>query len=81
MADFVENYIATAATDPATAFGMLTPAFQQQSGGMSGYVRFWGDVTQRQGPGRLGGPGHARGELHLPLREASRRAAPRTTWC
>ncbi|MDX6372190.1 MAG: eukaryotic-like serine/threonine-protein kinase, partial [Nocardioidaceae bacterium] len=44
MVDFVENYIATASSDPAAAFDMLTPAFQQQSGGMSGYVQFWGDV-------------------------------------
>jgi hypothetical protein len=44
MVDFVEHYIATASSDPTAAFDMLTPAFQQQSGGMSGYVQFWGDV-------------------------------------
>jgi eukaryotic-like serine/threonine-protein kinase len=48
MVDFVENYIATASSDPAAAFDMLTPAFQQQSGGMSGYVRFWGDVRSAE---------------------------------
>jgi hypothetical protein len=44
MVDFVEGYIQTAVADPAAAFEMLTPAFQEHSGGMEGYVGFWGDV-------------------------------------
>jgi serine/threonine protein kinase len=44
MTDFVETYIATAASDPRAAFDMLTPAFQEQSNGLTGYEAFWGDV-------------------------------------
>ncbi len=44
MVDFLENYIATASSDPAAAFAMLTPSFQEQSKGMAGYEAFWGDV-------------------------------------
>ena len=44
MAAFVENYIETAVRDPAQAFEMLTPAFQEKSGGFEGYVEFWGEV-------------------------------------
>ena len=44
MIDFVETYIATASSDPATAFDMLTPAFQEHSNGLTGYEDFWGDV-------------------------------------
>ena len=45
MTSFVEDYIQTAVTDPASAFAMLTPAFQKQSGGLEGYEGFWGDVS------------------------------------
>ena len=44
MIDFIETYIATASSDPAQAFEMLTPAFQQESHGLTGYEEFWGDV-------------------------------------
>jgi hypothetical protein len=44
MVGFIENYIATASSDPAAAFAMLTPAFQEQSRGMAGYEEFWGGV-------------------------------------
>ncbi len=44
MVDFIETYIATASSDPAEAFDMLTPAFQEQSHGLTGYEDFWGDV-------------------------------------
>ena len=44
MADFLRTYIATASSDPAEAFDMLTPAFQQESNGLTGYEQFWGDV-------------------------------------
>ena len=36
MVDFVRTYIATASSDPESAFAMLTPAFQDQSRGLSG---------------------------------------------
>ncbi len=44
MVDFIDNYIETASHDPAAAFDMLTPAFQEKSHGLSGYEGFWGDV-------------------------------------
>jgi hypothetical protein len=44
MEGFIGDYLATAASDPVTAYGMLTPAFQQQSGGMPGYRGFWDQV-------------------------------------
>jgi hypothetical protein len=45
MTSFVEDYIATAVSDPAQAFTMLTSSFQEESGGIEGYEGFWGDVT------------------------------------
>ena len=45
MEAFVAGYLTAAATDPATGFAMLTPEFQEASGGLSGYTAFWGDVT------------------------------------
>jgi hypothetical protein len=44
MVDFVQDYIQTASSDPEAAFAMLTPAFQDESNGLSGYEGFWGDV-------------------------------------
>ena len=48
MTDFLETYIATASSDPQAAFDMLTPAFQKRSGGMTGYLRFWGNVRSAE---------------------------------
>ncbi len=48
MIDFVETYIATASSDPAKAFAMLTPAFQRASHGFTGYEQFWGDVRSTE---------------------------------
>ncbi|UDY22874.1 serine/threonine-protein kinase [Nocardioides sp. Kera G14] len=42
---FVQDYLATAPTSPKDGFAMLTPEYQEQSGGLSGYESFWGDVT------------------------------------
>lgn len=42
---FVTDYLRTAAADPDAGFAMLTPSFQQASGGLSGYTDFWGQVT------------------------------------
>jgi len=44
MEEFVTTYLSTAVDDPGQAFTMLTPAFQQHSGGIEGYEGFWGDV-------------------------------------
>lgn len=45
MEDFVASYLDTVVADPASAFGMLTPAFQEASGGFDDYRAFWGEVT------------------------------------
>ncbi|MFT4265369.1 MAG: hypothetical protein QM572_18460, partial [Nocardioides sp.] len=42
---FVADYLATAPTDPAAGFAMLTPAYQGESGGLSGYEAFWSKVS------------------------------------
>jgi serine/threonine protein kinase len=44
MTSFIRDYIDTAVSDPSSAFEMLTPEFQRQSGGLRGYESFWGDV-------------------------------------
>jgi len=49
MQQFVEDYIATAAASPERGFALLTPQFQRESGGLSGYTnRFWGNVQDAQ---------------------------------
>jgi hypothetical protein len=45
MAAFASSYVETAAADPRAGFAMLTPGYQAESGGLSGYRGFWGDVT------------------------------------
>ena len=49
MRSFVRGYVAAVSSDPASAWPMLTPKFQRQSGGFVAYRRFWGRV----GPGRI----------------------------
>jgi serine/threonine protein kinase len=44
MMSFIRDYIDTAVSDPASAFDMLTPEFQQESHGLEGYESFWGEV-------------------------------------
>ena len=46
MEAFVQTYIQTASSDPEQAFGMLTPAFQEKSKGLSAYEEFWGHVSE-----------------------------------
>lgn len=43
---FVTNYLTTASSDPASGYTMLTPQFQAESGGLSGYRGFWGHVVK-----------------------------------
>jgi hypothetical protein len=45
VATFVKGYLATAPTDQSRAFAMLTPSYQQASGGLSGYTSFWSQVA------------------------------------
>jgi serine/threonine protein kinase len=44
MEDFISQYLATAPSDPESAFQMLTPGFQEESGGIEGYRGFWDTV-------------------------------------
>jgi serine/threonine protein kinase len=48
MEQFVGDYLATAVSDPATGYTMLTPAFQQESGGLEGYRGFWDTVESAE---------------------------------
>ncbi len=49
MKSFIRSYIAAVSTDPDTAWKMLTPKFQRESGGLATYRDFWDGV----GPGRI----------------------------
>ena len=44
MEDFIRTYLATVTSNPDTAFSMLTPGFQQASGGIGGYRGFWDTI-------------------------------------
>ena len=44
MDEFVATYLATVTTDPEAAFDMLTPGFQEASGGYEDYIGYWGTV-------------------------------------
>ncbi len=44
MEAFITDYLATAPSDPEAGFRMLTPEFQQASGGLEGYRGFWDTV-------------------------------------
>ena len=44
MEDFISQYLATAPSDPESTFQMLTPKFQEDSGGIEGYRGFWDTV-------------------------------------
>jgi hypothetical protein len=48
MEQFIGDYLTIAASDPATGYTMLTPAFQQESGGLEGYRSFWDTVESAQ---------------------------------
>ncbi|MGZ4474918.1 MAG: serine/threonine-protein kinase [Nocardioides sp.] len=43
---FVMTYLQTASSDPPRGFAMLTPDYQRRSGGLAGYLRFWGKVRK-----------------------------------
>jgi serine/threonine protein kinase len=46
MSSFVRDYVAAVSSDPASAWPMLTPKFQRESGGLDAYRRFWSGVGQ-----------------------------------
>ena len=44
MEQFIEDYLTTVTSDPESTFAMLTPAFQEQSGGLDRYAGFWSTI-------------------------------------
>ncbi len=44
MESFVRGYVSALSSDPATAWKMLTPKFQRESGGFAKYRKFWSGV-------------------------------------
>ena len=42
---FIEDYVTTVAEDPSKSWEMLTPKFQQESGGFEKYQSFWDAAT------------------------------------
>lgn len=45
MKSFINDYVTTVSTDPATSWKMLTPKFQRESGGFEKYRNFWDPAT------------------------------------
>ncbi len=45
MEAFIRDYVATVAEDPSRSWTMLTPKFQQESGGFTKYRQFWDAAT------------------------------------
>ncbi len=43
---FITDYLATAPSSPKTTFEMLTPDFQQASGGLGGYSGYWETISE-----------------------------------
>jgi serine/threonine protein kinase len=42
---FIDDYVTTVSTDPSKSWQMLTPKFQQESGGFDKYNAFWSPAT------------------------------------
>ncbi len=42
---FIRDYVSAVSTDPSKSWMMLTPKFQQESGGFDKYQRFWDPAT------------------------------------
>lgn len=45
VTDFVNSYMSMVTSDPQAAFALLTPEFQRQSGGYSGYIGWWSTIA------------------------------------
>jgi hypothetical protein len=45
MGAFIRDYVSTVSDNPDQAWTMLTPKFQQESGGLDHYRRFWESAT------------------------------------
>jgi serine/threonine protein kinase len=48
METFIRDYLQLVVTDPEAAFERLTPGFQDDSGGLDGYLDFWGGVNKTE---------------------------------
>jgi hypothetical protein len=48
METFVEDYLATATSNPEAAWRQLTPAFQRASGSFSDYLAWWGQIEKAE---------------------------------
>ena len=48
MEEFIATYLATVTSDSRSAFAMLTPEFQSESNGLSGYRGFWGTIADAE---------------------------------
>jgi len=48
MENFIRNYLSTVTSNPDAAYAMLTPSFQQASGGLSGYRGFWDTIRSAE---------------------------------
>ncbi len=42
---FIRTYVAAVASDPDSAYQMLSPKFQQESGGIDSYRKYWSGAT------------------------------------
>ena len=45
MESFIRDYVTTVSNDPSSSWKMLTPKFQQESGGFGKYQKFWDPAT------------------------------------
>jgi serine/threonine protein kinase len=48
MESFIRDYVSAVSSDPGRAWHMLTPKFQQESGGLAKYTNFWDGVGTGQ---------------------------------
>jgi serine/threonine protein kinase len=48
MEAFIRDYVSTVSTDPSKSWMMLTPKFQEESGGFGKYQSFWDPATNGQ---------------------------------
>jgi hypothetical protein len=48
MTRFVEDDLAVVVRDPRSAWGRLTPSFQDASGGFEAYSDFWSGIEQAE---------------------------------
>jgi serine/threonine protein kinase len=45
LEEFAQTYVDTASSDPEAGYALLTPEYQESSGGLEGYQTFWGTVS------------------------------------